>query len=124
MHKSTVLTLVVTATIIFLGAGFSPARGRTGRAPADDKQEHLHVGGVDRTYFLHVPALSPDSAPALVLVFHGGGGHASTMPHFTHFDAVADREGPQYLPVFLVGKASSNLDATEAIWGFFRKHSW
>ncbi len=31
--------------------------------------------------------------------------------------------GPQYLPVFLVGKASQNLDATETIWGFFKKHS-
>jgi len=92
MHKNTVLTVVVTAAIIFLGAGFSPARGR--RAPADDKQEHLNVGGVDRTYFLHVPESSSNRAPApLVLVFHGGGGQASTMPHFTHFDAVADREG-------------------------------
>ena len=31
--------------------------------------------------------------------------------------------GPQYLPVFLVGKASHNLDATETIWGFFKKHN-
>jgi polyhydroxybutyrate depolymerase len=31
--------------------------------------------------------------------------------------------GPQHLPLFLVGKASHNLDATEAIWGFFKKHN-
>lgn len=31
--------------------------------------------------------------------------------------------GLQYLPVFLVGKASQNLDATQVIWEFFQKHS-
>jgi polyhydroxybutyrate depolymerase len=31
--------------------------------------------------------------------------------------------GPQYLPVFLVGKASRNLDATRVMWEFFKKHS-
>jgi polyhydroxybutyrate depolymerase len=31
--------------------------------------------------------------------------------------------GPQYLPVFLVGKASHNLDATQVIWDFFKKHN-
>ena len=30
--------------------------------------------------------------------------------------------GPQYLPVFLVGKASQNLDATRTIWDFFKAH--
>ena len=31
--------------------------------------------------------------------------------------------GPQYMPVFLVGKASHNLDATQEIWKFFQRHS-
>jgi polyhydroxybutyrate depolymerase len=31
--------------------------------------------------------------------------------------------GPQYLPVFLVGKASKNLDATQVIWNFFKTQS-
>jgi polyhydroxybutyrate depolymerase len=30
--------------------------------------------------------------------------------------------GRQYLPVFLVGKASRNLDATQVIWEFFASH--
>jgi polyhydroxybutyrate depolymerase len=30
--------------------------------------------------------------------------------------------GTQYLPVFLVGKASHNLDGTQVIWEFFKKH--
>ena len=31
--------------------------------------------------------------------------------------------GPQYLPAFLIGKVSHNLDATQAIWGFFKRHT-
>ncbi len=30
--------------------------------------------------------------------------------------------GPQYLPKLIVGVASQNLDATHAIWEFFKKH--
>jgi polyhydroxybutyrate depolymerase len=30
--------------------------------------------------------------------------------------------GPQYLPKFLIGKASQNLNATEVIWEFFKRH--
>jgi polyhydroxybutyrate depolymerase len=29
----------------------------------------------------------------------------------------------QYLPAFMIGKASKNLNATEVIWEFFQKHS-
>ena len=93
--RKTIVFLVVSASVIaLLGAELSRARNRRGRAPADDRQEHLNVDGVDRTYFLHIPESQAASGSApLVLVFHGGGGHASTMPNFTHFDAVADREG-------------------------------
>ena len=31
--------------------------------------------------------------------------------------------GPQYLPAFLIGKASHNLDATQTIWDFFKRHT-
>lgn len=93
MRKSTILLVVLTAAIILFGAGFSRARSRRGRAPADDRQEHLNVGGVDRTYFLHIPeSVAKSGSLPLVLVFHGGGGHASTMPNFTHFDTIADCE--------------------------------
>jgi polyhydroxybutyrate depolymerase len=30
--------------------------------------------------------------------------------------------GAQYLPAFLIGKASHNLDGTQVIWEFFKKH--
>jgi polyhydroxybutyrate depolymerase len=85
--------LVVSAVaLLLLTADFCLARGR--RAPSDDRQEHLSIGGTDRTYFLHIPeGLAGGKTAPLVLVFHGGGGHAATMPGFTHFDDLADREG-------------------------------
>lgn len=84
--------LVVCAVVLV--SSLSPARSeRRRRAPAVDNQGHLNVDGVDRTYILHSPESLPQSAPVpLVLVFHGGGGHASTMLNFTHFDNLADRE--------------------------------
>ena len=79
---------------VLLGS-LSPARSqRRRRAPAGDETRHLDVGGVDRTYVLHIPESLPENGVVpLVLVFHGGGGHAATMPNFTHFDTLADREG-------------------------------
>lgn len=94
MRKNVVFLVVSVAAIILLSAGLSGARSRRGSTPADDRQEHLNVGGADRTYFLHIPeSLADGGSVPLVLVFHGGGDHASTMPNFTHFDAIADREG-------------------------------
>jgi polyhydroxybutyrate depolymerase len=76
------------------GGGLSPANSVPGRASADEEQVHLNIGGVDRMYLLHVPESLPKTGPVpLVLVFHGGGGHAANMPNFTHFDQVADQEG-------------------------------
>src|SRR5258708_38867961 len=57
-----------------------------------DKQATITVGTVDRHYLLHVPDSLKSPAP-LVLVFHGGGGHARNMPKFTHFDGLADEQG-------------------------------
>lgn len=62
--------------------------------PAVDSEHHINVNGTDRLYFLHVPKSLPSSKAApLVLVFHGGGGHAVNMPKFTQFDPLADAEG-------------------------------
>jgi polyhydroxybutyrate depolymerase len=57
-------------------------------------QSHtLEVGGLTRTYLLHVPpTLSAGPAP-LVLVFHGGGGNGPGTERLTRFSELADREG-------------------------------
>jgi polyhydroxybutyrate depolymerase len=91
MRKSGLFLIVLAIAVLLLAGVFSRARGR--RAPADDRELHIQAGGADRSYFLHVPEGLASGKPApLVLVFHGGGGHAATMPRFTRFDELADRE--------------------------------
>jgi polyhydroxybutyrate depolymerase len=52
----------------------------------------ITVGGLARTYLLHVPQHLA-SKPALVVNLHGGGGTAAGQEQLSGFDAVADREG-------------------------------
>lgn len=54
----------------------------------------IDVGGLKREYRLHVPP-SYDKAkpPALVLVFHGGGGNARQQERFSGFSDLSDKEG-------------------------------
>lgn len=67
------------------------AQARRNRGNA---QAAIDIGGVSRTYLLHVPASLKEGHPApLVLVFHGGDGHAGSMARFTHFDRLADERG-------------------------------
>jgi polyhydroxybutyrate depolymerase len=90
MPKSGLFLIVIAIAVLLLAGVFSRARAR--RASADDRELHIQAGGADRSYFLHVPEGLASGKPApLVLVFHGGGGHA-TMPRFTRFDELADRE--------------------------------
>ena len=71
----------------------------------------LEVGGLTRTYFLHVPpGLGPDPAP-LVLVFHGGGGNGPGTERLTRFSALADRE--RFLVVYPEGVARNWNDGRE-----------
>jgi polyhydroxybutyrate depolymerase len=57
-------------------------------------QSHtLEVGGLTRTYLLHVPPTLPAGPAPLVLVFHGGGGNGPGTERLTRFSELADREG-------------------------------
>lgn len=52
----------------------------------------LHVGGLARTYIVHLPAsYSGVKALPLVLVFHGGTGKAQHMDKLTNFNALANQ---------------------------------
>ncbi len=66
---------------------------RKGAGPQDWKYQ-ISIGGLTRSYLLYVPGgINKDHPVPLVLVFHGGGGHAYNMPRFTGFDALADAHG-------------------------------
>lgn len=54
----------------------------------------IPVGELTREYIEHLPTgFDKTKQTPLVLCFHGGGGNAKTMPRFTGFDTIADREG-------------------------------
>jgi polyhydroxybutyrate depolymerase len=83
---------VIILVLVIVAA--SPANGGLRERKAHDPQQTITVGGTARTYLLHVPGSLQKGKPApLVLVFHGGGGHAGNMPKFTQFDRLADQQG-------------------------------
>ncbi|HLA25527.1 MAG TPA: PHB depolymerase family esterase [bacterium] len=54
----------------------------------------VQVGGLQRSYLVHVPGSFPGGRPAgLVFVLHGGGGNGKQIERHTGFSALADREG-------------------------------
>jgi polyhydroxybutyrate depolymerase len=74
-------------------AGTTRRERRKGAGPEDRKYE-IDVNGTTRNYLLYVPdSLAKDRRVPLLLVFHGGGGHAYSMPRFTGFDDLAESRG-------------------------------
>lgn len=60
---------------------------------AGDPSVAIEVGGLDRSYLLHMPDPMPSNPPPLVVVLHGGGGSAESMAKMSGFDAEADKRG-------------------------------
>lgn len=74
----------------------------------------LHVGGLTRTYIVHLPvAYTPGRAYPLVLAFHGRGTTASWMARRTHLNSVADEH--HFLVVY--------PDGYKKQWGDGRGHT-
>lgn len=92
MRRST-RTFIFGITLFLVLEVLSSAQFRPWRRPSGDQNLSLDVGGVSRTYLLHVPKSLPEGKLVpLVLVFHGGGSRASSMPNFTRFDQLADEQ--------------------------------
>ncbi|MCG8344351.1 MAG: esterase [Chlorobiales bacterium] len=71
---------------------FIPARS----LGADLTFRKMQVGGIERTYYLHLPPVYGESARKLpvLLVLHGGGrGDGDEVARWTGFLEIADREG-------------------------------
>ncbi len=70
----------------------APSTLRPGLAPGDHEISLRH-DGIDRRYFVHVPAgIGPEPAP-VVIALHGGGGTAAQFKSDIGLDEIADREG-------------------------------
>jgi len=72
-------------------------------------RETLTFEGVERSYWLHIPAELPEAAP-LVLALHPRFGDGASMAEHTGFNAIADREG------FIVAYP----DGIDGEWNFIR----
>jgi len=62
----------------------------------DIYQGSVNVGGLVRTYIVHLPSgygLNKEKPLPLVLVLHGGGGNASSAARISGFNAKSNREG-------------------------------
>jgi polyhydroxybutyrate depolymerase len=82
------LAMVLVCALALAGCRQLP---RPGPAPGTVERT-VTVGGVARTYRVHVPAGLAGPAP-LVVVLHGGGGNGAQVEQQTGFTATAGREG-------------------------------
>jgi polyhydroxybutyrate depolymerase len=86
--------MAVPLLALFL-AVFTSANGRVQAAslgPGDHALALTH-GGRERSAILHVPPGAPEKAQLAVLLnFHGGGGHGANEQQYSLMDGLADRE--------------------------------
>ncbi|HRC73767.1 MAG TPA: PHB depolymerase family esterase [Candidatus Competibacter sp.] len=76
------------------GRGFGSPLGGDTALPPGFKTVTLSHAGRERSYLLYVPASLPKGQPApLVMVFHGGGGHAAGIVRATNLHQIAERHG-------------------------------
>jgi polyhydroxybutyrate depolymerase len=89
------LWMPLLAAVAGLGsaAGGLPAQSAPSGLPGDASRT-IAVGATSRSYLLHIPSAYHAGRPTpLVLVFHGGGGHAAGIAPHTGFSRLADRAG-------------------------------
>lgn len=90
--------LAVSVFFPFNACGFREDKGTPHKqAPLlgpGDHERKLHVGGMERTYYVHVPSSTNRDRPtAVVLNLHGGGGTPEAQQHTSAMNEVSDSEG-------------------------------
>lgn len=90
MRITALLLLLITASVPVSGFAAAPPAGSVPSTLA----RTIQVGGLPRTYLVHIPPAPPGTRPSgLVFVLHGGGGNGRQIERHTGFSALADREG-------------------------------
>ncbi len=99
--------LKILATALIIGL-LMPVLIPADPAAADATIGTLVVGGVARTYYVHVPAAYEDTRPApLLIALHAAGSSGRAMAALTGLEAATDRAG--FLAAF--------PNTAEAVWG-------
>lgn len=106
-------SLVALVLIIALGGCARSTQANTGADTIGD----ITVGGMQRTYLLHLPTGYQSSQPAPLLIALHGNGETGGMAELTGFDDLADTQG--FIVVYPDGIAKSwahrnNTDADRA----------
>lgn len=93
MAIGAILRITALLSLLFCILAVDPAHAESDHSRST---QSLMVGGVERTYLLHLPGRYDKAKPApLVIVLHGGGGTAERMIRLTGagLNGVAEREG-------------------------------
>jgi polyhydroxybutyrate depolymerase len=98
-HFGGCLVPIVGAALICTALGCvripgAPTSTSTASVKAGDIERSLTVGGLTRSYLLHMPpGLGEGGAPSVVFVFHGFAESAEAARRYTGFDDIADEAG-------------------------------
>src|SRR5215469_1081054 len=110
-------TLLIASSVLWsCGGGSNSALPASAVSPCSAQDPECHsivVGGVTRTYVLHVPASFRMQAGSLVLVLHGSGQNAAGIEDLSQFRAKADAAG------FAVAFPEGLVQQTEPEWSFY-----
>jgi polyhydroxybutyrate depolymerase len=118
-YRRSVFLLSLLTSLLSCGGG-SPAAGDNGggtpcNAQAGTTCQSLTIGGVTRTYLLHVPSNFQRNTGALVIVLHGSGTNGLAMETLTGFSTLADQDG--FAVVYPDGLVNAGTAQTD--WAYF-----
>ena len=110
-------TLLIASSVLWSCGGSSdsalPASAVSPCSAQDPECHSIIVGGLTRTYVLHLPASFQMGAGSLVLVLHGSGQNAAGIEDLSQFRAKADAAG------FAVAFPEGLVQQTEPEWSFY-----
>jgi polyhydroxybutyrate depolymerase len=86
--------LLALVFVVVTGAQFASTHAQTPPASGSNLDRSIQVDGLERTYHVHLPAMTtPSPGVPLLIMLHGGTGNGSRMEQRSGFSELADREG-------------------------------